>query len=452
MKFIPESFCGKYWLLGAFSVGLLTGCAGTAQREAPPVFGPDAVTFLGAASIPGGSRATPDKSGLPHVLLEDGRSYQNSFDGFGSGLAYTGFGNRYLAMEDRGPNKYQYEGGKAFDFTTSYVNRFQVVDVDVTPAGNAWKVGVTLVGTTVLSNEAGEHFIGISSAFTQADPNRNLRLDSEGIRVAPDGTVWISDEYGPVIYHFDQQGKRIDTLEVPQGFLIAKPARTQAEEMKPGNNQSGRYTNRGAEGLALSPDGKTLLVALQSALVQDGGMSSRKARFLVYDLTQPKKAPRQFVYECDSTKLAVSEVLAINDHQFLVDERDGTPGPAGSKLLYFIDLTQGIAPTDVTGVEKLPADGDTTSTIVPLRKTLFADVSKLLNTAKPYTTAGGLPDKIEGYAFGPDLPDGRHLLLATNDNDFADTFPNYVFAFAVSPKALPQFQPVKLNRGVTFGK
>ena len=28
------------------------------------------------------------------------------------------------------------------------------------------------------------------------------------------------------------------------------------------------------------------------------------------------------------------------------------------------------------------------------------------------------PEKIEGLAFGPDLPDGRHLLLVTNDNDF----------------------------------
>jgi hypothetical protein len=450
MKDISKSVCTMRWLGVMLLPWVVAGCAGTAARVTPPVFGENSVVYLGAAAIAGGSQAVPDKSGLPHTLLEDGKSYQDSFDGFGSGLAYTGFGNRYLALEDRGPNKYQYPGGNVFDSTTTYDNRFQIVDIDVTPAGNTWRVAVKLVGTSVLVNEAGQNFVGISSAFTQADPNKNLRLDSEGIRVAPDGTVWISDEYGPVIYHFDAHGKRIGTLQVPAGFLIAKPARTLAEEMKPENNRTGRYTNRGAEGLALSPDGKTMLVALQSAIVQDGGMSSRKTRFLVYDLTRPQKAPHQFVYVCDSTKQAISEVLAINDHQFLVDERDGVPGPTGRKLLYFIDLKQDAAPTDVSKVDRLPVDDDTLSAIVPLQKTLFADVGKLINAANPYTTPAGLPDKIEGYAFGPDLPDGRHLLLATNDNDFADTFPNYVFAFAVDAKALSQFQAVRINKGVSF--
>jgi len=46
------------------------------------------------------------------------------------------------------------------------------------------------------------------------------------------------------------------------------------------------------------------------------------------------------------------------------------------------------------------------------------------------------------------------LLLACNDNDydFLETgFPNYIFAFAVSPSALPGLKINKLNQGVTFG-
>jgi len=449
MKRIANTVLSKPWLSIMLLPCFMAACATTPAGLATPVFKDGDVAFLGAAVIPGGSHAVADKSGLPHTLLEDGKSYRDSFDGFGSGLAYTGFGQRYLALEDRGPNKYAYPGSTAFDATTRYPNRFQIVDIDVAPAGGNWRVEARLVGTSLLVTETGRNFVGISSAFTQADPNKNLRLDPEGIRVAPDGTVWVSDEYGPVIYHFDQHGKRIGTLEVPPAFLIAEPANTLAEEMRSAHNRTGRYTNRGAEGLALSPDGKTLLVALQSALVQDGGMSSRKTRFLVYDLEQPKKAPRQFVYVCDSTKMAISEALAINDHQFLIDERDGTPGPKGNKLLYFIDINQNPAPSEVSQIEKLPVD-DGASPIIPLQKTLFADIGKLLNAANPYTTTEGLPDKIEGYAFGPDLPDGRHLLLATNDNDFADNFPNYIFAFAVDAKALPQFQAFKLNKGISF--
>ena len=29
-------------------------------------------------------------------------------------------------------------------------------------------------------------------------------LDSEGLAIAPDGTFWVSDEYGPHIIHFDK--------------------------------------------------------------------------------------------------------------------------------------------------------------------------------------------------------------------------------------------------------
>ena len=100
----------------------------------------------------------------------------------------------------------------------------------------------------------------------------------------------------------------------------------------------------------------------------------------------------------------------------------GTPGAKGVKKLYYIDIAQTPAPSDVAGVDRLPLDGQSDS-IVVLRKALFADIGNLLNKANPFVSAAGLPDKIEGYAFGPDLPDGRRLLLATNDNDYADTFP-----------------------------
>jgi hypothetical protein len=422
------------------------GCAGTAslkQTEIPK----DAVTFLGAAVIPGGAGATVDRSGLPHLLLEDGQSYNDAFDGFGSAIAYTGYGNRYLLLADRGPNKVQYQGGKEVDYTTSYFTRFQIADIVVKQKGEGWDVSVSLVGTSLLRDEAGRNFIGISTAYREANPEKNLRMDPEGIRVAPDGTVWISDEYGPVVYHFDQSGKRIGTLKLPEAFLIDKPASFLSEEMA--QNKKGRYTNRGAEGLALSPDGKIMVVALQSALVQDGGLSGLGTRFLVYDMTDTVKEPKQFVYLLDSTKMVVSEVLAVNDHLILVDERDSTGGPQGVKRLYLIDLEQHPPPSDVSKVSALPKNG-VPENITPLNKRLFADIGALLNAAAPYTTPAGLPDKIEGYAFGPDLPDGRRLLLATNDNDYAETYPNYIFAFAVDPRALPGFQAVNLKPGVRF--
>jgi len=40
------------------------------------------------------------------------------------------------------------------------------------------------------------------------------------------------------------------------------------------------------------------------------------------------------------------------------------------------------------------------------------------------------PEKIEGLAFGPDLADGRHTLIVTNDNDFLAA-PNNFYVFAI---------------------
>ena len=433
---------------GLFSI--LSGCATTSvPAPFPTSFADGAVTFLGAAVVPGGSKAAADLSGLPHVLLEDGKSFQDSFDGFGSGFAFTGQGTRYFALADRGPNKVQYKDGEKVDFTTSYANRYQRVDVAVTKKDGTWAVTASLEGTTLLLDQAGTPFEGLSTAFTGIDPAQNRRFDPEGLRVAPDGTVWVSDEYGPVIRHFDQSGKTLGSLKIPKNLLLSKLAPTLPEEMDPSANTSGRYTNKGAEGLALTPDGKTLVVVMQNALIQDGGPKGLTSRFLVYDLTAPEKAPRQLEYIVDSTKFGLSEIVAVNNHQFLVDERDGVPGPQGNKRLYFIDLAQETPPTDVSSWEKLPGDGKAEG-LVPLRKVLFADIGALLNTAQPFVTPAGLPDKIEGYAFGPDLPDGRHLLLATNDNDYAETFPNYIFAFAVDPQALAGFVPVRLNPGVVI--
>jgi hypothetical protein len=41
------------------------------------------------------------------------------------------------------------------------------------------------------------------------------------------------------------------------------------------------------------------------------------------------------------------------------------------------------------------------------------------------------PEKIEGLAFGPDLADGRRLLVVAVDNDFIAEKPILLHAFAV---------------------
>lgn len=420
-----------------------------------------AVTYVGDAIING---TQTDQSGLPATVLQDGASPQNALNGFGSAIAHAG-GNLFYLLCDRGPNKVAYTGGAAVDNTQTYDNRVQQFNLTFTPNGTAdinghfasYTVGASNVGTTLMKNANGAQYVGISTGFTDG-----TRLDPEGLRVAPDGTLWITDEYGPFILHFNRAGQQIGSLTLPPGFTIANPAAKGADEIA--NNTSGRVNNKGMEGVAISPDGKTLVGIMQSPLIQDGGTAGTNVRVVVYDLTNPTAAPKQYLYQLDGTALANSEILAVNNHKFLIDERDATAG-SGQKLLYMVDLNQATPPTDLattafsgtTASNGMPATG-TPVGVVPLQKTLFANIGNLVTAGGAFTTDSAnfrtdLPDKIEGFCWGPDLPDGRHLLLATNDNDYAQPattpggaitgkgFPNYIFAFAVDPSDVPDFQP-----------
>ena len=88
----------------------------------------------------------------------------------------------------------------------------------------------------------------------------------------------------------------------------------------------------GFEGLTTSPCGETLYVLLQSATVQDGGpdkATNRYTRFLQYNvknLNNIKLEAEYIVPLPQSSKgntLAQSELLWLNDNQFLVLARDG---------------------------------------------------------------------------------------------------------------------------------
>ena len=458
-KKITHQNSSRRLLLAACAAGILGG-ASSASAD---------VTFVGKAVLPG---TATDKSGLNGAILEDGASPNNALNGIGSSIAFAG-GNLYYALEDRGPNKIPYSGGAAVDNTVNYPDRYQQLRIWLTPSGGldanrhyrGYNVNVTSMGTTLLKNPSGQQFLGISSAYQFLPPRR---LDPETIRTLPDGSTWVSDEYGPFILHFDRQGNQIESLPLPVGFQIHTPNPQGAYETK--HNTSGHVNNKGMEGLALSPDGKTLVGMMQSPLIQDGGTAGTNVRIVVYDLNFPNLAPAQYLYQLDSPSFAISELLAINNHEFLVDERDSVAGNAGKKLLYRFDLNQASAPTNLATSAypgTTPANGfkakyptGTPKGVTPLVKTLFADIGQILTsvpnegafTSDTVNFRGDLPDKIEGYTWGPDLGDGRHLLLVTNDNDFAQPFttsggaitgrgfPNYIWAFAVDASDVPGFQ------------
>jgi hypothetical protein len=184
---------------------------------------------------------------------------------------------------------------------------------------------------------------------------RRIPIDSEGLVLRPDGSFWVSDEYGPYIYHFNSKGRMIAAIKPPEAII---PHRNGSESFNadspprydpdftvtPADPTTGRADNQGFEGLTITPDGKTLYALLQSATDQEGGLAgkqtNRYSRLVEYDITSPK-SPRyaaEYIVELpqwtDPTAskkknpktAAQSEIHYIGDSQFLVLARDSGSG------------------------------------------------------------------------------------------------------------------------------
>ncbi len=385
---------------------------------------------------------------------------------WGSALAWAG-GNTFIALPDRGPNATPYNS--AVDDTVSYISRFQTVTMDLTPSAPGstlpFTLTPTLTGTTLLwsstpltygtgaglgtqidgvtpigsgapaiNTSTKNYFTGRSDNFaagqTSGNPN-NARLDPEGARVSADGkSIYVSDEYGPYVYQFDRAtGERIRSFTLPGNLDVSNLSPNGATEIS--GNTSGRVANKGMEGLAITPDGKTLVGIMQASLIQDanlGGAAAKVLRIVTIDTTTGQT--HEYAYTL-TTGTGVSEILALNDHEFLVDERDGKGLGDGSsasvKQLFKIDLTNAV---DVTGMNGTQAAANA------VNKTLFVDLVNVLNGAPNLIAKSQIPSKIEGIAFGEDVTIGgttQHTLWVANDNDFVPGVAGpslyYVFGF-----------------------
>jgi hypothetical protein len=346
------------------------------------------------------------------------------------------------------------------DDTVSYVNRFHTVHLELRPnrsaTGLPFELDPELERTTLLwsatplvygdgkdlnigsgvppiNNRVLHFFTGRSDGF---DPNRNsgdpndARFDTEGLRVSNDGkSVFISDEYGPYIYQFDRLfGIRLRTFSLPSSFYVTHLSPVGSTEIS--GNTVGRTANKGMEGLAITPDGKTLVGIMQNSLIQDANEKGAAAKLLriVTIAIGSGQVTHQFAYGL-TTGSGVSEILALNNHEFLVDERDGHGRANGDsavvKQLFKIDLT---GATDVSDM-----DG-TTAAANEVKKTLFVDL--VLSMTKAGISAGEIPAKIEGITFGQDLRrsgETIHTLWVANDNDFLAEVPDATGAMIPNP-------------------
>ncbi len=298
--------------------------------------------------------------------------------------------------------------------------------------------------------------------------NGHISLDDEGLVLPGDGTMWVSDEYGPYIYHYNSSGRLIGVIRPPDAFIPMRPdgqghvvENFSADSPPigitynpdPGNPVSGRQNNQGFEGLAMSPDRHTLYALLQSATIQDLDppnikTTRRNTRLLAYDLRgfEPRLVGEYVVqlplYQDQTTtktKLLIaaqSELFALNDHQFLVLARDSNGGfadPSPGSVYRSIDLIDISGATNIAGTAydepgaPIAPLGILNGSITPVAYQKFLDIDDNaqlnrfgLHNGAP-SDSDDLYEKWESIAVVP-VGDPRaqddYFLFVGSDNDF----------------------------------
>jgi hypothetical protein len=417
-----------------------------ARAEAPALPGLVSHGLVGVASLPGNVR---DKFGETTIaasgLAVDRASWRREGDTL-SGMIWM--------LPDRGWNV---EG------TIDYRPRIHKLAVTIAPG----KATMTLVDTIKLTDAAGAELTGLDPVRVRAAANGfpempeaengRVSLDPEAIAYNPDGTFFITDEYGPYIYRFSSQGRMLGAIRPPDAFIPRRKGATNFSSNNPGpgaskpeppNPEFGRQNNQGFEGMSLTPDGRMLVVILQSATRQDGGdtpETREHTRILFYDvsdLAAPKLVRENVVALPDFRDeqgrrriAAQSELLALDSNRFLLLSRDSNNGygTRGATSLYRkIDLLDTSGATDIVGsaydgTTPVAPGGKLVEGVTPAKLTPFIDINDNaqlnkfgLHNGAPNDKAN-LSEKWEAMGLVPALDPANprdFYLLVGNDNDF----------------------------------
>lgn len=367
--------------------------------------------------------------------------------------SYTG---TLRTLPDRGPNNVG-----PFKSTTDYANRVHEHAIKLVQGKG---LTLTPTGGFLLEDQTGQPFTGMDPGSNVVERGGvrypspasgegagKLSLDSEAIAYLPDGSFYVSDEYVAGIYLFDKSAKLVGAIQTVPALLPMKAGKLDfGAEKAPA---TGRRNNQGLEALSISPDGKRLIVVLQSATMQDSTSNAatrNNTRVLVYDIAKsrlPKAPVGHYVLQLPTVRengdgkpadviAAQSEAVALSGDRFMLLARDGngrgkgTPNAPVYKSILLVDLA---GATNLVGTPY-----EQTATPVAKDGVLNADIkpaaqAELINILNPVqlakfgidlsvspSTQTSLPEKIEAMAIGSTFDKtGDVFLLVGSDNDFA---------------------------------
>jgi len=191
-------------------------------------------------------------------------------------------------------------------------------------------------------------------------------LDPESFVRAPDGTFWISEEFGPFLVHVSSDGRvleppaQVPGVHSPQNPFLAISDRAHAE-------MPTVAASRGFEGLAINPAGSKLYALLEGAVVDDDAQDLRiyvydlekrafEGRFLKMRLEMPsQKVNLVSLTDASGARVfpravappagpvSIGDLKAVNERLLLVIERDNYGddlAPPRFKKVFLLDLSR----------------------------------------------------------------------------------------------------------------
>jgi hypothetical protein len=194
-------------------------------------------------------------------------------------------------------------------------------------------------------------------------------LDIEAIRRDRHGNHWFGDEFGPYLVKTDARGTVLRSeISLPGVFA------PQHKDVVAGRAVANLPGSGGFEGMAINRAGTMLYTLLERTVAGDAANTLRIDEF---DIAKEAYTGRRFIYPLDAAGTNIGDMVAVDDHRFVVLERNGgtatTPALPPFKKVFLIDIEHvadgGVArKTELVDLMKLAdpfdlnGDGSTTIT------------------------------------------------------------------------------------------
>lgn len=276
-----------------------------------------------------------------------------------------------------------------------------------------------------------------------------ISFDSEGLAIARDGRMFVSEEFAANIYCFAADGRMTGVISPPAAFVPHVDGKVCFTSADGTEVEHGRAPNDGFEGLSLSSDERELYALMQSPLAQDRSgppKSRRYTRLIVHAVAGKPAIKAHYVVALplfgEGEVAEANDILPLGRGRVLILAREsygfGAKPENRARAIAFKQIMLGdLKPaSDLSGSKFerkakpiVGKKGELADAITPVTLSPFLDLADEVElncvglTAKRAVKGFTLLSaKWESLVLSPPLDPAKpreRLLFVGNDNDFA---------------------------------